>query len=173
MALTLQDANLVWQKVGKFLDTQVAGTAGTGGNPASQNVFKALKTQLATQNQCPQLQLVPFSYANLTGSTGFQFGISGAFHVYGLWAKKTGTGTTGTILTAFDAETTTAANFLFGSKMTTGVLTGAVGDEVALTWPAGLAVATDVTIIAATTATGGTASTGAGDIINGFAVIGA
>ena len=103
---------------------------------------------------------------------GYQFGISGAFHLYGIWAKKTGTGTTGAILTAFDAETTTAANFMFASKLVTGA-TGIGGDEVALTWPLGLAFATDVTIITATTATGGTAITGAGDIVNGFAIIGA
>jgi hypothetical protein len=90
MALALQDQNLVWQKVGKTLDVQVAGTAGTSANPASQNVFKALKLQMATQQLGPQLQYVPFSYANLTGATGFQFGISGAFHLYGIWAKKTG-----------------------------------------------------------------------------------
>ena len=173
MALTLQDANLVWQKVTKALDTQVAGTAGTGGNPASQNAFKALKTQLATQNLNPQLQLVPFSYANLTGATGYQVGVSGSFHLYGLWAKKTGTGTTGTFLVGFDAETTTATSARFFSYLTTGVLTGAAGDEAVHIYPLGLAFATDVTLIAATTATGGTASTGAGDIINGFAVIGA
>lgn len=173
MALALQDQNLVWQKVGKTLDVQVAGTAGTAANPASQNVFRALKLQMATQQLAPQLQYIPFSYANLTGATGFQFGISGAFHLYGIWAKKTGTGTTGAILTAFDAETTTAASFMFASKLSTGVSGGTVGDEVAITWPLGLAFATDVTIITATTATGGTAITGAGDVVNGFAIVGA
>jgi len=173
MALALQDQNLVWQKVFKTLDVQVAGTAGTAANPSTLNVFRGLKLQMATQQLAPQLQYVPFSYANLTGATGYQFGISGAFHLYGVWAKKTGTGTTGAILCAFDAETTTAANFMFGAKLTTGVLTGAVGDEVALTFPTGLAFATDVTIITATTATGGTAITGAGDVVNGFAIIGA
>lgn len=173
MALALQDANFVWQKVSKALDVQTAGTAGTAANPASSDVFRALKKQMATNMLSPQLQFVPFSYANLTGATGYQFGISGAFHLYGLYAKKTGTGTTGAILAAFDAETTTAANFMFGAKLSTGVLTGTVGDEVALTFPLGIAFATDVTIITATTATGGTAITGAGDIVNGFAVIGA
>src|ERR1019366_6009370 len=104
MAVALQDQNLVWQKVGKSLDVQVAGTAGTSANPSSQNVFRALKLQMATQQLAPQLQYVPFSYANLTGATGYQFGISGAFHLYGLWAKKSGTGVTGAFLVGFDAE---------------------------------------------------------------------
>lgn len=173
MALALQDENLVWQKVNKALNVQTAGTAGTAASPTSQNAFRALKQQIATQQLGPQLQFVPFSYANLTGATGYQFGISGAFHLYGLWAKKTGTGTTGAILAAYDAETTTAANFMFGAKLSTGVLTGSNGDEVALIFPQGIAFATDVTIITATTATGGTAITGAGDIVNGFAIIGA
>jgi len=173
MALSLQDENLVWQKVNKALGVQTAGTAGTAASPATQNAFRGLKTQMATQQLAPQLQFVPFAYADLTGATGYQFGISGAFHLYGLWAKKTGTGTTGAFLDVFDAETTTAANFMFGAKLTTGVLTGAVGDEVAFIFPQGLAFATDVTVITATTATGGTARTGAGDVFNGFAIIGA
>ena len=173
MALSLQDENLVWQKVGKLLGVQQAGTSGSSASPVSQNVFKALKLTLATSKLAPQLQFVPFSYANLTGSTGYQFGISGAFHLYGLYAKKTGTGTTAAFLDAFDAETTTASSFKFGSVLTTGNSGAGPGDEIAFTWPAGLAFATDVTIITATTATGGTAVTGAGDVVNGFAIIGA
>lgn len=172
MSLTLEDQNRVWQKVGKVLDVQTAGTAGTSANPASQNVFKGLKLQMSTQMLGPQLQFVPFSYANITGATGYQPGMGGAFHLYGIWAKKTGTGTTGTFLDVFDAATTTASTVRDVSYLATGA-TGIGGDEVAKAFPLGIAFATDVTIIAATTATGGTASTGAGDIINGFLIIGA
>lgn len=173
MALSLQDENLVWQKVNKALSVQTAGTAGTAASAASQNAFKGLKQNLATSMLAPQLQFIPISYANLTGATGYQAGISGAFHLYGFWAKKTGTGTTGTFLDVFDAESPVAANFKFASVLTTGVLTGAVGDECIHIYPQGLAFATDITAIVATTATGGTASTGAGDIINAFAIVGA
>ncbi len=173
MALALQDENLVWQKVGKALSVQQAGLSGSSASPVSQNVFKALKLTLATSKLAPQLQFVPFSYANVTGSTGYQFGISGAFHLYGVYAKKTGTGTTGTYLDFFDAETTTASSLKAAAYMSTGTSGAGPGDEIAWTWPAGVAFATDVTVIAATTATGGTASTGASDVINGFAVIGA
>jgi hypothetical protein len=173
MALALQDQNLVWQKVAKALDVQVAGTSGTSANPASQNVFKGLKLQLSTQQIGPQLQFVPFSYANLTGASGYQFGISGAFHLYGVWAKKTGTGVTGAYLACYDSESGAVASAKFATYMSTGVSGGGSGDEVAFTWPLGLAFATDVTIISQSTYTGVTAITGAGDIINGFAIIGA
>lgn len=173
MALTLQDQNLVWQKVGKTLDVQTAGTAGTSANPASQNVFKGLKLQMSTQQLAPQLQYVPFSYANLTGASGYQPGMAGAFHLYGLWAKKTGTGTTGAFLDVFDAAAPSGALVRDVSYLSTGVSGSGQGDEVAKTWPLGIAFATDLTIISATTATGGTAITGAGDIINGFLIIGA
>ena len=59
MALALQDANYVWQKVAKALDVQTAGTAGTAANPASSDVFRALKKQMATNMLSPQLQFVP------------------------------------------------------------------------------------------------------------------
>ena len=57
--------------------------------------------------------------------------------------------------------------------LSTGVSGGGQGDETAFTWPLGLAFATDVTIITQSTYTGVTAITGAGDVVNGFAIIGA
>ena len=173
MALTLEDQNRVWQKVGKTLDVQVAGTSGTSANPASQNIFKALKLQMSTQQIAPPLQYVPFSYAQLTGASGYQFGISGAFHLYGLWAKKTGTGVTGAYLAAYDSESGAVASAKFSTYLSTGVSGGGSGDEAALNFALGLALATDVTIITQSTYTGVTAITGAGDVVNGFAIIGA
>lgn len=173
MALTLQDQNQVWQKVGKTLDTQVAGTSGSSANPASQNVFKGLKLQMSTQQLAPQLQYVPFSYAQLTGASGYQPGMATSFHLYGLWAKKTGTGVTGAFLDIFDAAAPSGALVRDVSYLSTGVSGGGSGDEIAKTWPLGLAFSTDLTVISATTATGTTAITGAGDVINGFMIIGA
>lgn len=173
MALSLQDENLVWQKVNKALGVQTAGTAGTSATPASQNTFRALKQDMATMRLAPQLQFVPFSYANITGATGYQPGIAQAFHLYGLYAKKTGTGTTGAFLDVFDAAAPSGALLRAAAYLSTGVSGGGAGDEVAWVWPQGLAFATDVTIISATTSTGGTAITGAGDIINGFLIVGA
>jgi hypothetical protein len=172
MALTLQDPNLVWQKVGKLLSVAQVTTGTTGGvapgpSPVSQNVFKALKLQLATSQLNFPLQFAPFSYAQITGATGYQVGISGAFHVYAIWAKKTGTGTTGAYLGFSDAESgaPTGMRAQFYMVDTT--------DEVAAVWPGGLDFATDVTVLPTSTATGTTAITGAGDVINGFMILGA
>ncbi len=168
MALSLQDENLVWQKVNKALGNQSGGpVTGTAANPASQNVFRALKLQMATQKLAPQLQFVPFSYANLTGATGYLPGIGVACHVYGIYAHKSGTGTTGAFLDIDDAASGNVAGRLFAQKLTTTL------DEVAAVWPQGLAIATDLTIGLTSTITGTTEITGAGDVVQGFAIIGA
>ena len=169
MALALQDENIVWQKVNKALGNQSGGpVTGTAANPVSQNGFRALKLQLATQKLAPQLQFVPFSYANLTGASGYLPGIGAACHVYGFYAHKSGTGTTGAFVSLDDA----ASGNVVGRKAQftfSGTLDEAVG-----LWPQGLAFATDVTILLAATATGVTgASTGAGDVIQGFLILGA
>jgi hypothetical protein len=168
MALALQDENIVWQKVNKALSNQSGGpVTGTAASPISQNAFRALKLQMATSKLAPQLQFVPFSYANLTGATGYLPGIGVAGHVYGIYAHKSGTGTTGSFLSIDDA----ASGNVAGRKASfsfTGTL-----DEVVGLWPQGLAFATDLTIGLTTTITGTTESSGAGDVIQGFAIIGA
>lgn len=167
-ALALQDENLVWQKVNKALGNQSGGAVtGTPASPTTQNVFRALKTTMAGPKLCPQLQFVPFSYANLTGATGYLPGIGVAGHVYGLYAHKSGTGTTGAFLDIDDAASGNVAGRLFSQKLTTTL------DEIAVVWPQGLAFATDLTIGLTSTITGTTEITGAGDVIQGFVVIGA
>lgn len=168
MALSLQDENIVWQKVNKALGNQSGGAVtGTAANPISQNAFRALKLQLATQKLAPQLQFVPFSYANLTGSTGYQPGIATACHIYGIYAHKSGTGTTGAYLHVDDAASGAPTANRHASYLV------ATLDEVSAVYPQGLAMATDVTVGIWSTATGTTAITGAGDVIQGFLVLGA
>lgn len=60
MAIALQGANLVWQKV---------TTALIGASPAAQLAFKQLKMVLATQGKNPQLQIVQFDSVT-NGSDG-------------------------------------------------------------------------------------------------------
>ena len=168
MALSLQDENLVWQKVGKVLGAQSGGpVTGTPASPISQNVFRALKLQFATQKLNPQLQFVPFSYANLTGATGYLPGIGVAHHVFGLYAKKSGTGSTGAWLDIDDAASGNVAGRKFSQELI------ATLDEVAAVWPNGIAMATDLTIGLTSTITGTTEITGAGDVVQGFVIIGA
>ena len=168
MALSLQDENLVWQKVNKALGNQSGGpVTGTAASPISQNAFRALKLQMATQKLNPQLQFVPFSYANLTGATGYLPGIGVAHHVYGVYAKKSGTGTTGAWLSVDDAASGAPGSRRYQTYLVTTL------DEASAVWPAGLSMATDLTIGITNTSTGTTEITGTGDVIQGFAIIGA
>ena len=169
MALALQDENIVWQKVNKALGNQSGGpVTGTAANPISQNAFRSLKLQMATQKLAPQLQFVPFSYANLTGASGYLPGIGVAHHVYGVYLHKSGTGTTGAYVSIDDATTGTVASRRAQFYLVTTL------DEAVGLWPQGLAMATDLDFVLTATATGvAGASTGAGDVIQGFAIIGA
>lgn len=168
MALSLQDENLVWQKVNKALSNQSGGpVTGTPASPISQNTFRALKLQFASQKLCPQLQFVPFSYANLTGATGYLPGIGVAHHVYGIYAHKSGTGTTGAWLDIDDAASGNVAGRKFSFELINTL------DEVSAVFPAGISMATDLTIGLTSTITGTTEITGAGDVVQGFAIIGA
>ena len=167
MALALEQENAVWQKVHKVLGNQSGGAVtGTAANPISQNASRALKLQLATQKLAPQLQFVPFSYANITGATGYQPGIAGAFTLYGVYAHKSGTGTTGAYLHVDDAASGTPTATRVCTYLKTTL------DEFFWVSP-GIAFATDVTIGVWSTNTGTTAITGAGDVIQGFLIIGA
>lgn len=168
MALSLQDENLVWQKVNKALGNQSGGpTTGTAANPVMQNGMRALKLQLATSKLAPQLQFVPFSYANITGASGYQPGIATAFHLYGFYVEKSGTGTTGTYFNIDDAASGSSA-----SRREQAYLVNTLDQAMGL-FPYGVSFSTDLTFSVTTTSSGTTESTGAGDVIQGFAIIGA
>lgn len=168
MALALQDENIVWQKVNKVLSNQSGGNVtGTPASPMAANIFRALKLQMATQKLNPQLQFVPFSYANLTGATGYLPGIGAAHHVYGFYAHKSGTGTTGAWISVDDAASGAPGSRRYQTYLVTTL------DEAYAVWPLGISMATDLTVGITTTSTGTTEITGAGDVIQGFVLIGA
>lgn len=168
MALALQDQNLVWLKVQKILQT---GLAASGeGNPATQNAFRALRMQLATQMRAPQLQIVFFDNSGPLAATGYLPGIGVAFHLYSVWAKKSisTTGTTTSFLNIYNAATNaTSTNCLISLAFTTA------GDEQFQMFPAGMAFATDLVISENTTMAGATPTTGTLDGVSGFIVLGA
>ena len=103
----------------------------------------------------------------LTGATGYLPGIGVAHTLYGVYAHKSGTGTTGAWFSVDDA-----ASGAPGSRRMQGYLKTTL-DEVFAMYPNGMAMATDLTIGITTTSTGTTEITGAGDVIQGFAIIGA
>ena len=169
-ATAFGDPNLVWQKVNQALSTQ--GNSGVSGaaSPASQNAFRALKLQLATQEGNAQLQFVPFGEADVDAATGFA-GPTGVFTLYGMWAKKSGTGTTISFLNL--------RNGVSGGTGASGVLVSTKfsgpGDEGIYISPSGLPFGqTTGSLIMSVTAIGGsTATTGDSDSQHGFLVIGA
>ena len=158
MAIALQDANLVWQKVKIAL---------TNANPASQESFGDLKKYLAQQKKNPQLQFVPFSAEQIIANGGYSPDVD-AHTLYGLYLK--GRRTTGTTSSFVDYHAATS------NAATTTTVAGArfkvTGQEYALIFPSGLAVETEATISAAT-AVGGATESAAADAADGFAIIGA
>ena len=161
MALSLQDSNLVWQKVKAAL---------ASANPAVVEQFQALKIYLATQKGNPTLQFIPFGDADVTAATGYSPIGAVASTLYGVYFKKNGTGTgtaTDSWLTLGNASTNTVDATKFVALMTS-----VAGQEVSAVYPHGLIFGTDLTISGETSAQDGTESTG-GDSGSGFVILGA
>ena len=169
MALATQSANLVWQKVNKAL---------ANASPAAQDAFKALKVVLANQKGNPDLQFLSWTASGalaasgtgaMSSSTGGVAGIAGSGTLYGLYAKKTGTGTTASFLTAHDAT-----DNVTGTTQTLAVMKFTnVNDERFYIDPVGVVFLVDLTVSSTTTAAGTTETTGVSDSQGGFAIIGA
>lgn len=174
MALTLQDPNLVWQKVGKALSVTIpsgmTSASSSGASPITQNAFRALKLQFSTQKLNPALQFVPFGPADVDAATGYLPSL-GACTIYAIYGKKTGTGTTKAFLNVFDKNTNGTSTDL---KSVTLMFSGA-GDESFAVSPTGWAYtnATGPSILSGTTVTGTTATTGDSDSQSGFLLVGA
>jgi hypothetical protein len=170
MALTLQDANLVWQKVNKALSVQVAGTSGTAANPETQNAFRAMKLQFATQKLNIQLQFVPFATGDVNAATGYVTAL-GASTLYAIWGKKTGTGTTAAFLGVYDKN----SNGTSTDQKSASLYFKSANDEAFAMSPNGWlhTDATGPTIASCTTIAGGTQTASSADTPNGFAIFGA
>ena len=169
-ATSFQDQNLVWQKVFQALAGQAQSGVSGAANPASLNAFRALKLQMATQKGNPQLQFVPYGEADIDAATGYA-GPTGAFTLYGAWAKKSGTGTT----LAFNE----LRNGISGGTGASGVLVSmrfsGPGDENVFISPSGLPFSqtTGSLIFSVTAINGTTATTTDANSQHGFLVIGA
>lgn len=170
MALTLQDENLVWQKVNKILSLQVAGSTGTAANPATQNAFRALKLQMSTQKLNIQLQLVQFGPSDVDAATGFVVGV-GAHTLYALYGKKVGTGSTQAYLGYYDKN----SNATSTDQKSVSLAFKSFKDEGFAMSPTGWlhTNATGPTIASCTTIGGGTNTASDADSQLGFAIIGA
>lgn len=161
MALSLEAQGKAWQKVAKYL---------AGANPVIQAQFKALREYLVSQGGNPDIQVIPFSDADITTATGYS-PIGVACTVYGVYAAKTGTSGTGTGTDSWLTVGNAATNTVDTTKFI-ALMTSLDGQEVAAVYPTGLIFGTDLTISGETSAQDGTEST-AGDSMNGFVVVGA
>lgn len=158
MALALLDGTFTWQKVEHQLATQQA-------TPAAVDAFRNLKNYLVG-NGNPQLQLIPFTDADVTTNTGFSpiGGVTST--VYAVFVKKRTTATD-----AFFRLYNDTTNVTITLAFVSGNL-AVSGDEFIAIYPKGLIFATDLTISADTGAGTGTEST-AGDAGDGFVLVGA
>jgi hypothetical protein len=157
MAISVENANLVWQKVAIALDS-------LGANKAVREQFRALKNYLAQEKNIQNLQFVAVS--DLTADTVIA---DAACKLYGVFFKKQATSTAATAKLNDSATTAGGAN---GADQTIALELNASGQQVALTYPAGQAMASGIAAASQTNAAGNTDST-TGDGPNGFIILGA
>lgn len=173
-AVALENELAVWSKVAQALGGQAGLGAAASANPISQNAFRALKLQMTTQKLSPSLQFIPFGEADVDAATGFA-GPTGAFTLYAVWAKKSGTGTTAAYLQVRNNNTVTGAGES-GALVSLRFKTS--GDEAFQIFPTGLPYAqTTGSLIFSAVGIGGSTGTGPttgdSDSQHGFLIIGA
>ena len=162
MAVSLQDANLVWQKV---------KIATMNANPAVQNAFAELKKWLAQQKGNPQLQFFAVNAADIdTGADGAVI-LSGAGKLYGAYFKRVSdVDSTNSFIEVLDDATDNSAPTT--DIVATLRLGGVANEEVFAVYPNGAALGTGI-VVSATTTAGGTTESAATESANGFLIVGA
>ena len=162
MAVSLQDANLVWQKV---------KIATTNANPAVQNAFAELKKWLAQQKGNPQLQYFAINAADIdTGADGAVI-LSGAGKLYGAYFKRVSdVDTTHSFIEVLDDATDNSAPTT--DIVATLRLAGVANEEAFVVYPKGADLGTGI-VVSATTTAGGTTESAATESANGFLIVGA
>ena len=163
MALTLEAAPQVWQRVDYFLRNSDA-------NPAIVGQFKALKDYIVQQKGNPTLQFIPFEDADVVAATGFSPIGAVTSTVYGVFFIKNGTGV-GTATDSWLILGNASTNTVDATKFV-ALMTSVADQQVAAYYPNGLIFGTDLTISGETSAQDGTEST-AGDSGTGFVIVGA
>lgn len=154
MALSTENANLVWQKAKAAMDS-------LGAKPSLVDALKTLKTQLSTVGGNPDLQFVAF--ADLTGDTVIA---DAACQLYAIFAKKQATATDAFLKAVDHASTAAGTTFFLCVEL------AEASEQILLIFPGGIPQSAGITLVSSTTDTGGTDTT-TGDGPNGFCIIGA
>lgn len=155
MALSLEEQDLVWQRVKIAL---------AGATPAVVQQFKTLRTHLVTIKGKIKLQFV--AMADITGDTVIA---DVACKFYGAYIKKQATATDAFFKMNDNATTCGAAN---GGSATDSYPLYDIGDEATVIYIKGRAQANGITVASQTNLAGNTDST-SGDGPNGFVILGA
>jgi hypothetical protein len=155
MALSLEDGNLVWQKVKIAL---------ADANPAVHAAFAELKKYLAQQKRNPQLQFKAFSEAEADASGGTVL-LDAAHRLYAVAVKKDATATDNYLKVYDDATDDTTA----GDQIVALALLEA-SEWVIQIYPNGVPMGTGAVVTAHTTSIGTTDGSDSG---NGFIIVGA
>lgn len=155
MATSLEDGNLVWQKVKVAL---------TNANPAAQGAFGELKKYLAQQKGNPNLQFFGFSEVECDDDDGSGL-LSGACKIVGVYVKKEASATDN-YFKIFDSATldTTTTEQRIAIPL---FLASQTAFEI---YPDGFPMATGITVTQHTTSEGTTDGANGGD---GFIIIAA
>lgn len=156
MALSTENANLVWQKVNAALQA-------LGARQQAVEAFRSLKAHLAQNKSNPDLQFV--ALADVTADAIIA---DVACKFYGYYVKKQATATDAFFKMNDSATTCGAAN---GGSATDSVALVDSGDEAVQIFHKGRAQASGLTVASQTNLAGNTDST-AGDGPNGFIIIG-
>ena len=163
MALALEAAANVWRKVDAALAQ--GGNSTKGADPVIVKAFQALKESLVQRGNL-DLQIIPFSDADIIQDTGLSPIGAVTSTVYALYVRKRLTGMD-SFVRLYNATTNTAVASAFW-----GINLQVAQDEAFIVNPRGSIFGTDLTISADTGAGAGTESTSL-DAGDGFVIVGA
>jgi len=172
MALTTQNANLVWQEVNIALAAQSA-TAPQGIPQVIKNQFAALKAHLAQFKGNPNLDFVPFVSTDIDNASG-NVAMGFPCTIYGVFGRKLATATDVYLYLIDDASDDTGVDISASSDARVVLPFLGSQDIVTAFFPAGLVMAAGVVAKAYTMGASSTTlndPTGT-DCPDGFLVIG-
>jgi hypothetical protein len=157
--VSLENANLVWQKAAISLDA-------LGANKAMRETFRALKAYLSQEKRNLNLQFVAIDATLVDDANGVVL-MDGPCRVYGTFLKKQATGTD-TYLALLNDDTDDASPI---TDVRAVVGLQETSEQAALIYPAGMAMSVGV-VGKAYTEFDGTTDANSADTPNGFVILG-
>lgn len=157
MAVSVQNANLVWQKAQIALDS-------LGASGCARDAMRALKAHLSQVKGNPDLQFIPFTEVQADVAGGSVL-LSGAGKVYGIYVKKEDEGTDNMVFLYDDATNDgTAGDAFAGLDLTLAK------EEAFAIYPNGYVLGTGIVVTQYSDGIGATDGSNGG---NGFLIVGA